>query len=112
MMEYKYEVYEDNGGGLSLCVMDGDAGIAIYCVAGPSVLLDAASQLRKDPEAWVSWDGEFHDVAGISEDVPTSVLYGDLYGDLVAWMTAGDEAWEHIPAERMGFAARIALGLE
>ena len=107
------EIYEDNGGGLHLCILDesGDC-IAIYgnweYMEEPGILLDAVDQLKDDPDAYLSWDGnelEYID----DEDLTVEKLYNELeYRDLIAWT---DEAGElqTIARDRMGAAGSKAL---
>ena len=109
----KLEIYEDNGGGLHLCILD-EAGdcIAIYgnweYIEEPGILLDAYDQLKDDPDAYLSWDGnelEYID----DEDLTIEKLYNELeYRDLIAWT---DEAGElqTIARDRMGAAGSKAL---
>ena len=106
----KIEAYEDNGGGLHLCILTSDGNCtAIYTgwqhQQAPGAILDAAEQLRADPDAWQYWDGEI-------PEIDSDALYAEIAAadDLVAWMD-GDMDLRHIPAERMGFSARKALNI-
>ena len=113
----KIEAYEDNGGGLHLCILTSDGNCtAIYTgwqhQQTPGAILDAAEQLRADPEAWKQWDGEIHDEANLDlDEYPTTALYDEISNkdELVAWLADG--RLEHIPVERMGLAARKALNI-
>lgn len=107
------EIYEDNGGGLHLCILD-EAGdcIAIYgnweYTDEPGILLDAYDQMHDDPDAYLSWDG--NELGYIDdEDLTVEDLYNEFeYRDLIAWTDETGEL-QTIERDRMGAAGRKAL---
>lgn len=107
----KYEIYEDNGGGLYLCIM-GENGQCErifenfeYCNE-PGILSDAIKRLESDPTAYEAWDGDLVErLVDIEEqDVTAQSLYDDGIGDLIADSTG---YW----SEHMGFSGRKALNI-
>lgn len=115
-MKKNIEIYEDNGGGLHLCILDEDGDcIAIYgnweYTEEPGILLDAYDQMHDDPDAYLSWDGNELDYID-DEDLTVEDLYNEFeYRDLIAWT---DEAGELQTKEwdKIGYAGCKALGLK
>lgn len=104
----KYEVYEDNAGGLYLCIMGNDGQCERifenfeYGQAG--ILCDAISQLEADATAYEEWDGDL--VKRIQDDglnVTAQSLYDNGLGDLIA--ESG------YISSNMGLAGRRALNI-
>ena len=112
----KYEVYENNGGGVFLVIFDGDSHpMKIFenweYVTEKGILLSAIAELKGDPMAWKSWDGDLMEnleSIGCMETIEQA--YENL-GDLVAWSGENGEM-ENIPVNRIGFAARKCLDLQ
>ena len=57
----RFEVYENNGGGILLYLFDDDGAKKVFegweC-GEKGGLLNAINQLVEDPDAWESWDGD------------------------------------------------------
>ena len=57
----RFEVYENNGGGILLYLFDGEEVKKVFegweC-GEKGGLLNAINQLVEDPDAWESWDGD------------------------------------------------------
>lgn len=99
----RFEIYEDNGGGLYLCIMasDGERCCRIFEnweYSGDSCLKNALEQLCEDETAYELWDGDLSERTGFTEQA----LYENGLGELVA---DNDGVYER----RMGYAAHIAL---
>lgn len=111
-MKKNLEIYEDNGGGIHLCILDGSECIAVFGdwqhVGEPGILIDACNQMRIDPDAYLSWDGD-----ECGDDLAAADLYLEIseVDDLIAWI---DEAGELQTEEwdKIGYAGRKALGLK
>lgn len=106
-----YEIYENNGGGLYLCIMgeNGDCKRIFenfeYC-SDPGILCDAIHQLEADPSAYEAWDGDL--VARLMDDgynVTAQSIYDDGgLGDMIASSTG-------YRSEYIGLAGRRALNI-
>lgn len=116
--EMSYEVYEDNGGGLLLCVLEDGTCVDIfegfeYC--GDGALLDAIEALREDPNAWKLFDGSLverlqAEGESVSGETTAEGLYEEISCDETNALVAWDEDGELRTAPRlMGAAARTAL---
>jgi len=120
----KYEIYEDNGGGVYLVIQD-DAGKPVKIFenweypSSAGVLRDALEQLRADPTAWEMWDGDLLErlnneliwEGNTRPPITVDELYREFDNPgntLVAW---GDDDGEVVWPDRMGFAAKCALGV-
>ena len=62
-MSYRFEVYENNGGALTLAVLnDDDTPAALFegweYDDTPGALVNALAELAADPTAWRCWDGD------------------------------------------------------
>jgi hypothetical protein len=112
MEKVKFEVYENNGGGLFLVLFDANGEpfrIFENWEYGPDgILADAINQLFEDPDAWQTWDSDLMERLE-GEDIKE--IYAGL-GDLVAWSTDDKNGWDHLPARRLGFAALGALNIK
>lgn len=112
----KYEVFENNGGGVFLVILDGNSQpMKIFenweYVTEKGSLLSAIAELKADPMAWKNWDGDLMEnleVIGSTETIEQ--VYENL-GDLVAWSGENGEM-ENIPVSRIGFAARKCLDVQ
>lgn len=116
--EHAFEVYEDNAGGLYLAVLT--VGIPTYIFENweyqtPGSLSAAISELVADKLAYRSWDGNCVDRINesrrndpASDLVTAQSLYDDGLGALVAKIT--ESGGTYYP-DRMGIAARLALGI-
>jgi len=107
----RFDVFEDNAGGLSLFVFDGKGGI-VYARDGyeeldVQLLLDVMELQRKGPQVAETW-----------EQGDWSVEPRQLYWQLKTWAEGGAGGAEIIADEngiypdRMGVAGRRAFGLE
>ena len=63
----RFEVYENNGGGILLYLFDGEDVKRVFegweC-GNEGILLDAINQLAEDPDAWKCWDGDLVEMLG------------------------------------------------
>lgn len=120
-MENIWEIFEDNGGGVYLAIMDQGKPVAIIenweCASRPGILRESLDDLASDPNTWRMWDGDLlqrlNDHIEYTHDPRGHWTIGEVYedvssGDLVAWR---DAEGEHLRPDRMGYAARHALGL-
>jgi len=111
IMLKRFDVFEDNAGGLSLFVFDGKGGIAYardgYEELDVQLLLDVMELQRKGPQVTETW-----------EQGDWSVEPRQLYWQLKTWAEGGAGGAEIIADEngiypdRMGVAGRRAFGLE
>ena len=107
----RFDVFEDNAGGLSLFVFDGKGGIAYardgYEELDVQLLFDVMELQRKGPQVTETW-----------EQGDWSVEPRLLYWQLKTWAEDGAGGAEIIADEngiypdRMGVAGRRAFGLE
>lgn len=113
-----FEVYESNGGTLSLCILGETVGDYDQCYKifvdwenGPKgILLDAISQLQADPTAYEDWEGEIHDrVVGLEET--TQEIYDNGLGDLIAYSNDDADTGWLVAVGRLGAAGRKALDI-
>lgn len=83
-MKRTYEIYEDNGGGLHMVILNDGQPIKIY--SGweqgddvPGILIDALDQVKADPAAHYDWDGDLmQEIAGRGETCTIEDLYREL----------------------------------
>jgi hypothetical protein len=110
MKENSFEVYENNGGGLFLVILDGEGNptriFENWEYGEKGNLAEALDQLIKNPGVCDQWDG---DLMERLENSTITDIYREISegADLVAW--SREAGWEHLPAERMGAAANDAL---
>lgn len=112
--EHTFEVCEDNAGGLYLVVLT--AGIPTYVYENweyqnPGSLRDAIFELAANKLAYRGWNGDC--VERINEDrlsdlVTAESLYDEGLGTLIAKITGNGGTYY---PDRMGIAARLALGI-
>lgn len=101
----KFEIYEDSGGGLYLCILD-KAGSCIRVFEnfeysnGPS-LQEALMLLSEDETSYELWDGDLSERIGYTP----AAIYEEGLGDLIA---DNDGIW----IRRLGYAGMKALGIE
>lgn len=84
-----YEVYEDNAGGLYLCILDA-TGRCKHIIEGweydpAGILNDALAELRKNPTTYTEWDGDLVkrlNYDGVDADAKS--LYDKGLGTLIA----------------------------
>lgn len=119
-MSYRFEVYENNAGALTLAVLT-DAGDPVALFENweyhdtPGALVNALAELAADPTAWRCWDGDM--VERIASEWP---YHGEAEPPTVA------ELYDEIRAnddpillrdgsltdpERWGYAARKAMNI-
>lgn len=100
------EIYEDNAGGLYLCVLEQDGkckrifGNWEYCGAG--ILKEALEELAQDEFAFNCWDGDL----SLELDKDVEELYDEI-SSLNELIYDGDFYYD-----RMGAAAKIAFAIE
>lgn len=105
-----YEVYEDNGGGLYLCILGTDGQCKRIFEGweyGPAgILADALAELQEDPTIYDAWDGDLVD-RWTDDGIDTSAqrLYDDGLGDLIADSTGYISPY-------MGYAGAKALNVD
>lgn len=99
-----FEVYEDNDGGLYLCILDGGMNclriFENWEYGDIGNLKEALEELAQDKTAYELWDGDLCDRTGCT----ASYLYEDGLGALIA-----DNDGAYI--DSMGIAGRKAFGL-
>lgn len=104
-----YEVYEDNGGGLYLCILDDEGQckrIFENWEYGPAgILSDALHQLQGDPNAYDVWGGDLVErLIDDGMDTSAQCIYADGLGRLIADGTGYIDPY-------MGCAGRKALNI-
>lgn len=114
-METKYEVYEDNAGGLYLCIMS-EEGKCIRIYDGweygyPGNLLKAIRKLQEYQEGYEDWGPDMSEkieeganALGLQPE-SREVIYGKL-GTLIAYAQYDGNLWLN---EHMGIAGRKSL---
>ena len=111
----KYEIFEDNAGGLYFCVIDeDDTCVRIienweYDSKGGN-LWEAVTELMADPDIWRSWDGDITDRI----EQTTEYIYRELSeGEGMELIADGDtDGIVMAYPDRMGAAGLLAFGLE
>lgn len=115
----KYEVYENNGGGVTLAILNDDCEpVALFEnweYGDRGNLADALRELAADTTAWRCWEGDMVEriasewpYSGESEPPTLAELYDEISGNDDCII---DSDGEMIPVQRMGAAALKALGL-
>lgn len=119
-MSYRFEVYENDAGALTLAVLT-DAGDPVALFENweyddtPGALVNALAELAADPTAWEGWDGDM--VERIATDWPyhgeaepptVESLYEEIAAQDDPIRLANGELTD--PA-RGGYAARKAMGI-
>ncbi len=105
MSKFSYQVIEDNGGGLTLAVMD-EQDKVVYLHSGyeyhtePGQLLADIESLKTGDNPATDWEGNEDDPQGMYDNI-TSYEYG--------WKIVSDN--DGIYPERMGAAARHEFGI-
>lgn len=113
-MTPNYEIYEDNGGGVYMVILDEDnSPIKIFEnweLQNAGCLLDAFNQLKSDPEAWKFWEGDLmENLAASAPEETIEHIYENL-GSMVAW--SGEDGEMVIsPHQTMGFNASFCLAI-
>lgn len=115
-----FEVYEDNGGGLLLCIIQDCECVEIFegfeypDIAG--TLKESIRALQEDPECWKDWDGSLVDRLRESDGAVNGMdtaeaiyesFYFDKTGTLVAWDE--EDGTVRTDPDHMGAAAQTAL---
>ena len=123
-MKYDLEVWEDNGGGVYLVILEDDVPQKIFMnweYQDKGTLQSAMDLIAENPDDWMGWDGDhvdwLNDVNHYSEDDPDRYTTQGVYDDFL-------ESWENdngmVPVvvngryytDRMGDDALDALGIE
>ena len=119
-MSYRFEVYENGGGALTLAVLT-DAGdpVALFenweYDPNPGNLREALRDLERDPTAWECWDGDMVErfaiewpYLGEAEPPTVESLYAEIAAQDDPIRLANGELTD---PERWGSAARKAMGI-
>lgn len=116
MKNVKFEIYENNGGGLFLVIFDSDCNpIRIFEnweYGGPGILADAIKQLEDSPSAYEWWDEDLMERLAIEREdlglpeITIADMYDKLNGNDV--LIADSNC---MYPDRMGSAAQDALGV-
>lgn len=127
-MKNSFEWYENNGGVITLFVLDED-GNPVFASGNweyedGSIRL-AISELEKDPDSWKLWGGDFggdiempwrwtvdEDDHDVREELTLQEMYESerVFSDLIVWSTS-DGGWD-FDRKAMGAAGYSAFGLE
>lgn len=118
-MSYSYEVYENNGGALTLAVLDGDTPIALFenweYDDTPGALVNALAELAADPTAWRCWDGDMVEriasewpYHGEAEPPTVTELYDEIRANDTPILLRDGSLTD---PERWGYAARKAMNI-
>lgn len=109
-MTINFKIYEDNAGGLYLCIMS-DTGhcdriFENFEYGPPGTLANAIAQLTENTTAYEAWDGDLvARLMGDGQNVTAQTLYDGGLGDLIADSTGYRN-------QDMGFAGRKALNFD
>lgn len=109
-MKTNYEIYENNGGALLMCILD-DSGNCTRIFEnwefGPAgILSDAIRELEDDPTAYNMWDGDLIERLVEVEGMDTTAL--DLYDEGLGDLVADSTGYRN---EYAGYAAKKALNM-
>lgn len=118
-MSYRFEVYENNGGALTLAVLDGDTPIALFenweYDDTPGALVNALVELAADPTAWRCWDGDMVEriasewpYHGEAEPPTVTELYDEIRANDDPILLRDGSLTD---PERWGYAARKAMNI-
>lgn len=114
-----FAVFEDNGGGLYLCILQDGCCVEIFEgfeYQGAGALTETIRALQEDPEGWMDWDGSLvdrlRDEGGAVNGASTAEeLYDAFYADETCMLVAWDDEDGTVTTDpkHMGAAAQIAL---
>ena len=109
-----FEVYENNGGVLTLFVIKNGTVVAAFRdrECADSSLRNALAELFFDPAAWKRWGGDFGgDKDGTEREITIQELHDECAeeDDLICWGTGNH--W-HIGCRAIGSAGISAMGLD
>lgn len=118
-MSYSYEIYENNGGALTLVVLDGDTAVALFenweYHDTPGALVNALAELAADPTAWRCWDGDMAEriasewpYRGEAEPHTVAELYDEIRANDDPILLRDGSLTD---PERWGYAARKAMNI-
>lgn len=118
-MSYSYEIYENNGGALTLVVLDGDTAVALFenweYHDTPGALVNALAELAADPTAWRGWDGDMAEriasewpYRGEAEPPTVAELYDEIRANDDPILLRDGSLTD---PERWGYAARKAMNI-
>ena len=118
-MSYSYEIYENNGGALTLVVLDGDTAVALFenweYQDTPGALVNARAELAADPTAWRCWDGDMTErvasewpYRGEAEPPTVAELYDEIRANDDPILLRDGSLTD---PERWGYAARKAMNI-
>ena len=119
-MSYRFEVYENNAGALTLAVLT-DAGdpVALFenweYDPNPGNLREALRDLEKDPTAWEGWEGDMAEriasewpYRGEAEPPTVAELYDEIRANDDPILLRDGSLPD---PERWGYAARKAMNI-
>ena len=113
MKNIRYEVYEDNGGGVHMFVLDGERTVGAYTNleypwTGKATVRDMIEQLNADPDAWMLWEpSDLPEGIDSADDLRSEIEESD---EMVAWGCAGGII--NLDRHAMGHNARVLLGAQ
>ena len=118
-MSYSYEIYENNGGALTLVVLDGDTAVALFenweYHDTPGALVNALAELAADPTAWRCWDGDMAEriasgwpYHGEADPPTVAELYDEIRANDDPILLRDGSLTD---PERWGYAARKAMNI-
>lgn len=118
-MSYSYEIYENNGGALTLVVLDGNTAVALFenweYHDTPGALVNALAELAADPTAWRCWDGDMAEriasewpYRGEAEPPTVAELYDEIRANDDPILLRDGSLTD---PERWGYAARKAMNI-
>ena len=108
----RYEVIEDNGGGLHLAVFDDNNKVA-YIHSGyeytKGSLVSSIEELKSDNNCMENWDGN---CGGVKWEFGTDpqALYDNITSYEYGWKIVADN--NGIYSDKMGYAAKFEFGME
>lgn len=119
-MSYRFEVYENNAGALTLAVLT-DAGDPVALFENweyhdtPGALVNALAELAADPTAWRCWDGDMAEriandwpYHGEAEPPTVESLYEEIRANDDPILLRDGSLTD---PERWGYAARKAMNI-
>ena len=119
-MSYRFEVYENNGGALTLAVLnDDDTPAALFegweYDDTPGARVNALAELATDPTAWRCWDGDMVEriasewpYHGEAEPPTVTELYDEISANDDPILLRDGSLTD---PERWGYAARKAMNI-
>lgn len=119
-MSYRFEVYENNAGALTLAILnDDDTPAALFegweYDDTPGALVNALAELAADPTAWRCWEGDMAEriasewpYRGEAEPPTVAELYDEIRANDDPILLRDGSLTD---PERWGYAARKAMSI-